>query len=185
MTSTVCMAHVEEQRTFNPDRDGGSRERQSAHDPAVRYCSTLIGILTCPSRHGRGDPGQRLTSFSLTVHGSRNLSGFRSCMGDHRASRKRNRRSGEARAFSGSFTTVRMVRVAGNPLTARCETLTTLDLFGLITWDGNEPMLRMLQVDSCAKHAASDGYILQRGSRRDQIKNDRQRRVSAGHVSRP
>src|SRR6516162_509791 len=22
-TSTVCMAHVEEQRTFNPDRDGG------------------------------------------------------------------------------------------------------------------------------------------------------------------
>lgn len=27
------------------------------------------------------------------------------------------------------------------------RTLTTLDRFGLVTWEGSEPMLRMLQVD--------------------------------------
>jgi hypothetical protein len=86
-----------------------------------------------------------------------------------------------------SFTTVRMVRVAGNPLTARCETLTTLDRFGLVTC---EPMLRMLQVDSCPKpwsfptttscnagvrtgHAGFPHPALGQDICRDQIKNDR------------
>ena len=33
------------------------------------------------------------------------------------------------------------------PLDRPLRTLTTLDRFGLVTWDGNQPMLRMLQVD--------------------------------------
>jgi hypothetical protein len=32
-------------------------------------------------------------------------------------------------------------------LDRRLRTLTTLDRFGLVTWEGREPMLRMLQVD--------------------------------------
>ncbi len=51
------------------------------------------------------------------------------------------------------------------------RTLTTLDRFGLVTWEGSEPMLRMLQVDELkAAMGFPKGYELQHGSRRDRIK---------------
>ncbi len=51
------------------------------------------------------------------------------------------------------------------------RTLTTLDRFGLVTWEGSEPMLRMLQVDELrAAMGFSRNYIMRHGSRRDQIK---------------
>ena len=51
------------------------------------------------------------------------------------------------------------------------RTLTTLDRFGLVTWEGAEPMLRMLQVDELRDAMGlPDGYVLARGTRRDQIK---------------
>lgn len=51
------------------------------------------------------------------------------------------------------------------------RTLTTLDRFGLVTWDGREPMLRMLQVDElrCAM-GFPNNHLFERGSRRDKIK---------------
>jgi DNA (cytosine-5)-methyltransferase 1 len=51
------------------------------------------------------------------------------------------------------------------------RTLTTLDRFGLVTWEGREPMLRMLQVDElrCAMGLPST-YQFRHGSRRDKIK---------------
>lgn len=51
------------------------------------------------------------------------------------------------------------------------RTLTTLDRFGLITWQGKEPMLRMLQVDELrqAMGFPSD-FRFEHGSRRDKIK---------------
>lgn len=51
------------------------------------------------------------------------------------------------------------------------RTLTTLDRFGLVTWEGLEPMLRMLQVDELrAAMGFRDSYLFNRGSRRDRIK---------------
>lgn len=51
------------------------------------------------------------------------------------------------------------------------RTVTTLDRFGLVTWEGSEPMLRMLQVDELRKAMGmSTDFILARGTRRDQIK---------------
>jgi DNA (cytosine-5)-methyltransferase 1 len=51
------------------------------------------------------------------------------------------------------------------------RTLTTLDRFGLVTWEGNQPMLRMLQVKELrAAMGFSGDYLLKHGSRRDQIK---------------
>jgi len=51
------------------------------------------------------------------------------------------------------------------------RTLTTLDRFGLVTWDGNEPMLRMLQVDElCKAMGFPEDYVLRHESRRDRIK---------------
>jgi DNA (cytosine-5)-methyltransferase 1 len=51
------------------------------------------------------------------------------------------------------------------------RTLTTLDRFGLVTWEGREPMLRMLQVDElrCAMGLPST-YRFRHGTRRDKIK---------------
>jgi DNA (cytosine-5)-methyltransferase 1 len=51
------------------------------------------------------------------------------------------------------------------------RTLTTLDRFGLVTWDGREPMLRMLQVEELS-HAMGlpNTYLFKHGSRRDKIK---------------
>lgn len=57
------------------------------------------------------------------------------------------------------------------PLDRPLRTLTTLDRFGLVTWDGNEPMLRMLQVDELRKAMGfPEEYVLKHGSRRDRIK---------------
>ena len=51
------------------------------------------------------------------------------------------------------------------------RTLTTLDRFGLVTWNGTEPMLRMLQVDELRKAMGlPDDHVLGRGTRRDRIK---------------
>jgi DNA (cytosine-5)-methyltransferase 1 len=57
------------------------------------------------------------------------------------------------------------------PLDRPLRTLTTLDRFGLVTWDGREPMLRMLQVDELrrAMGFATD-HRFEHGSRRDKIK---------------
>jgi DNA (cytosine-5)-methyltransferase 1 len=55
----------------------------------------------------------------------------------------------------------------GRPL----RTLTTLDRFGLVTWKGRTPMLRMLQVPELKRAIGFDnGYTLPYGSRRDRIK---------------
>jgi DNA (cytosine-5)-methyltransferase 1 len=51
------------------------------------------------------------------------------------------------------------------------RTLTTLDRFGLVTWKGRTPMLRMLQVPELKKAMGFDSnYALPHGSRRDRIK---------------
>ena len=51
------------------------------------------------------------------------------------------------------------------------RTLTTLDRFGLVTWQGREPMLRMLQVDELRRAMGfPQSYTLEHGSRRDRIK---------------
>lgn len=50
------------------------------------------------------------------------------------------------------------------------RTMTTLDRFGLVTWDGDEPMLRMLQVPELRRAMGfSRGYRLE-GNRRDKIR---------------
>lgn len=57
------------------------------------------------------------------------------------------------------------------PLDRPLRTLTTLDRFGLVTWKGRIPMLRMLQVPELKRAMGFDkNYILPHGSRRDQIK---------------
>jgi DNA (cytosine-5)-methyltransferase 1 len=51
------------------------------------------------------------------------------------------------------------------------RTLTTLDRFGLVTWDGKVPMLRMLQVEELRRAMGfPKTYRFERGSRRDKIK---------------
>ena len=57
------------------------------------------------------------------------------------------------------------------PLHRPLRTLTTLDRFGLVTWAGKEPMLRMLQVDELRRAMGfPDVYRFEHGSRRDKIK---------------
>jgi DNA (cytosine-5)-methyltransferase 1 len=51
------------------------------------------------------------------------------------------------------------------------RTLTTLDRFGLVTWEGKEPMLRMLQVDELRRAMGfPKDYRFEHGVRRDKIK---------------
>lgn len=51
------------------------------------------------------------------------------------------------------------------------RTLTTLDRFGLVTWQGNEPMLRMLQVEELRRAMGIPrNYRFEHGTRRDKIK---------------
>jgi DNA (cytosine-5)-methyltransferase 1 len=51
------------------------------------------------------------------------------------------------------------------------RTLTTLDRFGLVTWRGREPMLRMLQIDELRTAMGfASSYAFHHGSRRDRIK---------------
>jgi DNA (cytosine-5)-methyltransferase 1 len=57
------------------------------------------------------------------------------------------------------------------PLDRPLRTLTTLDRFGLVTWRGKTPMLRMLQVPELVRAMGFDkSYDLTHGSRRDRIK---------------
>lgn len=50
------------------------------------------------------------------------------------------------------------------------RTMTTLDRFGLVTWEGGEPMLRMLQVPELRRAMGfSRGFTLE-GRRRDQVR---------------
>jgi DNA (cytosine-5)-methyltransferase 1 len=57
------------------------------------------------------------------------------------------------------------------PLDRPLRTLTTLDRFGLVTWSGKKPMLRMLQVPELVRAMGFGGdYKLPHGSRRDRIK---------------
>jgi DNA (cytosine-5)-methyltransferase 1 len=54
------------------------------------------------------------------------------------------------------------------PLDRPIRTLTTLDRFGLVTWSGSTPMLRMLQVPELKRAMGfEDSYRLDHGSRRD------------------
>jgi len=51
------------------------------------------------------------------------------------------------------------------------RTLTTIDRFGLVTWNGRIPMLRMLQVPELVRAMGFDKrYALPHGTRRDRIK---------------
>jgi DNA (cytosine-5)-methyltransferase 1 len=57
------------------------------------------------------------------------------------------------------------------PLDRPLRTLTTLDRFGLVTWDRNQPMLRMLQVEELREAMGfPKNFLLHHGSRRDRIK---------------
>ncbi|ERJ19256.1 DNA -methyltransferase protein [Salinisphaera shabanensis E1L3A] len=50
------------------------------------------------------------------------------------------------------------------------RTITTVDRFGLVTWDGNEPRLRMLQPPELLRAMGADRHLLDVGSRRDKVK---------------
>lgn len=57
------------------------------------------------------------------------------------------------------------------PLDRPLRTMTTLDRFGLVTWDGTTPMMRMLQVPELkAAMGFGEEFNLEHGSRRDRIK---------------
>lgn len=57
------------------------------------------------------------------------------------------------------------------PLDRPIRTLTTLDRFGLVTWQDDTPMLRMLQVDELRRAMGFDeAYRMPFGTRRDRIK---------------
>ncbi|AUG55275.1 DNA cytosine methyltransferase [Thalassospira marina] len=57
------------------------------------------------------------------------------------------------------------------PLDRPIRTLTTLDRFGLVTWEGDTPMLRMLQPPELQKAMGfGENYKMPFGSRRDHIK---------------
>lgn len=57
------------------------------------------------------------------------------------------------------------------PLQRPLRTMTTLDRFGLVTWEGREPMLRMLQVDELRDAMGfPQSHKLKLGTRRDKIK---------------
>ncbi len=57
------------------------------------------------------------------------------------------------------------------PLDRPLRTLTTLDRFGLVTWNGGTPMMRMLQVPELkAAMGFGEEFDLDHGSRRDRIR---------------
>ena len=55
------------------------------------------------------------------------------------------------------------------PLDRPLRTLTTIDRFGLVTWEGKTPMLRMLQVSELKKAMGFEADLLH-GTRRDKVK---------------
>lgn len=57
------------------------------------------------------------------------------------------------------------------PIDRPLRTLTTLDRFGLVEWDGNHPTLRMLQVPELRRAMGfTKAFKLKNGSRRDKIR---------------
>ena len=50
------------------------------------------------------------------------------------------------------------------------RTLTTLDRFGLVTWEGDVPMLRMLQVTELKRAMGMETFRIEGGTRRDRIR---------------
>ncbi len=57
------------------------------------------------------------------------------------------------------------------PLDIPLRTVTTIDRFGLVTWNGNTPMLRMLQPDELVRAmGAAPCHMLPFGTRRDKVK---------------
>ena len=51
------------------------------------------------------------------------------------------------------------------------RTVTTLDRFGLVTWEGREPMLRMLQVEELRSAMGfPNSHLFEHGTRRDKIR---------------
>lgn len=57
------------------------------------------------------------------------------------------------------------------PLDRPLRTLTTLDRFGLVTWDDDTPLLRMLQVPELQRAMGFDSsFALNHGSRRDKVR---------------
>lgn len=57
------------------------------------------------------------------------------------------------------------------PLDRPLRTMTTLDRFGLVTWHGRKPMMRMLQVPELQRAMGFDErFELRHGNRRDQIR---------------
>jgi DNA (cytosine-5)-methyltransferase 1 len=58
-----------------------------------------------------------------------------------------------------------------HPLDRPIRTLTTLDRFGLVTWDRDVPMLRMLQVPELKRAMGfAEKFCLDQGTRRDRIR---------------
>jgi len=55
-------------------------------------------------------------------------------------------------------------------LDAPLRTVTTIDRFGLVTWRGKTPYLRMLQPDELLKAMGARGHSLDHGSRREKVK---------------
>lgn len=57
------------------------------------------------------------------------------------------------------------------PLSAPLRTVTTVDRFALVTWQGNTPYMRMLQPDELRLAMGGlDDHILPHGNRRDKVK---------------
>ena len=56
------------------------------------------------------------------------------------------------------------------PLDVPLRTVTTLDRFGLVTWQNGEPMLRMLQPPELIRAMGAWGHKLPYGTRRDKVK---------------
>jgi DNA (cytosine-5)-methyltransferase 1 len=55
-------------------------------------------------------------------------------------------------------------------LDAPLRTVTTIDRFGLVTWKGKIPYLRMLQPDELLRAMGARGHTLDHGSRREKVK---------------
>ena len=56
-------------------------------------------------------------------------------------------------------------------LSSPLRTVTTVDRFGLVTWEGDTPLLRMLQPAELLKAmGGGDEHMLPHGSRREKVK---------------
>jgi DNA (cytosine-5)-methyltransferase 1 len=55
-------------------------------------------------------------------------------------------------------------------LDAPLRTVTTIDRFGLVTWENNDPYLRMLQPEELLRAMGANSHKLNHGSRREKVK---------------